>query len=210
MTDYKDLERNMKMRLKNGGTAEVCFDDGIPECKERYMNRDIFRYPEELIDKKCGGCVRCEKRDHGKKKGYHCSMRDWNIDIHPEDKACTEYWDREEHEAVELQHQADIENRRQELWSIYAKRDPIKLPIVYDGYGNIPECPVCGDMPYDTEQCHWCGQRFIQDEDIKEYNEPWTEKFTCPKCGTEGTVYRSKYNGHKHFQCDHCGMAFME
>jgi len=55
--------------------SKIKFSDGIPERKERYMNNDIFRYPEELLDKKCGGCVRCQLRDHGDKGGYHCTMR---------------------------------------------------------------------------------------------------------------------------------------
>lgn len=36
-----------------------------------------------------------------------------------------------------------------------------------DGYGMIPECPICGEMPYSTEQCYWCGQRFVQDEEVE-------------------------------------------
>lgn len=190
--------------------SEIKFSDGIPERKERYMNHDIFRYPEELIDKTCGGCVRCELRDHGDKGGYHCSMRTYGLDISPDEKACVEYWDRAEHEVVERQKEQDVENRRKELWRIYAEKEPVKLPIVNDGYGTIPMCPICGEMPYSTEQCHWCGQRFIQDEEVEEYSKPLTESYKCPKCGTDGVVYRSKYNGHRHFKCDKCGMAFME
>lgn len=190
--------------------SKIKFLDGIPKRKERYMNYDIFRYPEELLDKKCGGCVRCELRDHGNKGGYHCSMRNWDIDITPDDKACVEYWDRADHEAIEKLKEQDIENRRKELWNIYAGKEPIKLPIVNDGYGMIPECPICGEMPYSTEQCHWCGQRFLQDDEIEEYNKPLTESYKCHNCGTVGTVYRSKYNGHRHFKCEVCGMAFME
>lgn len=186
------------------------FSKGIPERKER-MNRDeIFIYPEELIDKKCGGCVRCKLRDHGDKGGYHCTMRNWDIDITPEHKACVDWWDKEEHERVERQHSEDTEKRREELWAIYAEKEPVKLPIVNDDYGMIPECPVCGEMPYSTEQCHWCGQRFIRDEEIKEYETPLTETFKCPSCGAVGTAYRSKYNGHRHFHCENCGNGFME
>ena len=39
--------------------SEIKFSDGIPE-RERRSSTSI--YPEELLDKKCGGCVRCELR----------------------------------------------------------------------------------------------------------------------------------------------------
>lgn len=81
----------------------------------------------------------------------------------------------------------DEENRRKELWNIYSKREPINLPIVNDGYGIIPECPICGEMPYSTKQCHWCGQRFIQDK-------------TCFLCGRKVIANVSKYNGHIDYQ----------
>ena len=186
------------------------FSKGIPEREERRNHDETFIYPEELIDKKCGGCVRCKLRDHGDKGGYHCSMRNWDIDITPEHKACVAYWDREEHERVERLKVQDTEKRRKELWAIYAEKEPIKLPIVFDGYGRIPKCPVCGEMPYDTEQCHWCGQRFTQDEEVEEYSKPLTKPFKCPSCGVMGTLNISKYNGHGHFRCESCGMSFME
>lgn len=186
------------------------FSRGIPERHERKNRGETFIYPEELIDKTCGGCARCEPRDHGDKGGYHCCMRNWEIDIAPEHKACVDYWDRAEHERVERLREQDTENRRNELWAIYAERDPIKLPIVNDGYGRIPKCPVCGEMPYSTEQCHWCGQRFIQDDEVEEYGTPLTKPFKCPSCGTMGTANVSRYNGHKHFLCDKCGFSFMQ
>ena len=103
----------------------------------------------------------------------------------------------------------DEENRRKELWNIYSKREPIKLPIVNDGYGMIPECPICGEMPYSTEQCHWCGQRFIQDEEVKEYAKPLTKEVTCFSCGRKVTASVSKYNGHISYHCQ-CGTSFIE
>lgn len=140
--------------------SEIKFSDGIEKIKEDY-NKII--YPEELLDKKCAGCVRCEKRNsYGRKKyGYHCMMQNYDIDIDPTDKACVHWWNKEEHERIERLNDEAQENRRKELWKIYAKKDPIKLPIVNDGYGMIPECPICGEMPYSTEQCYWCGQRFV-------------------------------------------------
>lgn len=189
------------------------FSRGIPKREERRNHNETFIYPEELIDKKCGGCVRCEPRDghdSGKKDGWHCCMRNYQIDIAPEHKACVSYWDKAEHDRVVKQRDQDTENRRNELWAIYSKAEPIKLPIVNVGYGRIPKCPVCGEMPYDTEQCHWCGQRFVQDDEVTEYSKPLTKPFICPSCGTKGTANVSRYNGHKHFRCVNCGLSFME
>ena len=190
--------------------SEIKFSEGIPKRRE-YFSRII--YPEELLDKKCGGCVRCELRDNRSKEknsGYHCTTQDYDIDILPEDKACVLYWDRAYHEECERLHEQDIENRRKELWNIYANREPIKLPIVHDGYGFIPKCPICGEMPYSTEQCHWCGQRFVQDEEIEEYAKPLTENGKCISCGADVVIHISKYNGHKRFHCDKCGCSVME
>lgn len=189
---------------------EVDFAAGVPESTERRNSAEVFLYPEELIDKTCGGCVRCELRDHGDKDGYHCCMRDWNIDITPEHKACVAYWDREENERAEREKAEAVEKRRRELWAIYAERDPIKVPIVNDGYGLVPKCPICGEMPYSTEQCHWCGQRFIQDAETVEYATPKLVDYRCPTCGKVGKAHISKVNGHKNFFCDNCGFAFIE
>lgn len=185
------------------------FSDGLPK-RER---RETMIYPEELLDKKCGGCMRCMERDHMRGDwdvGYHCTIQNYKKDISPEDKACVHYWDKAKEMEWKRQQDEDIENRRKELWAIYAKKPPIKLPIVNDGWGRIPECPVCGEMPYDLDQCHWCGQRFIRDEEVVEYSKPWVEEFTCPSCGTKGMATRSRYNGHRHFHCENCGMSFME
>ena len=191
------------------------FSQGIPERKERHNGGEIFIYPEELIGKTCGACVRCEPRDdhakgRGKTDGWHCCMRDWDIDISPDHKACVSYWDKEEELRVERLKSQDQENRRKELWAIYAKKPPVKLPIVNDGYGRIPMCPVCGEMPYSTSQCHWCGQRFVQDETVTRYNEPDTIKCKCKNCGEPGLIFVSKYNGHKSFSCHRCGTSWME
>lgn len=90
------------------------------------------------------------------------------------------------------------------------KNPPVKLPIVFDGYGNIPECPSCGEMPYSTEQCIFCGQKFIQDEEVEEYNKPNFVTEKCPLCGGEMVGTRSKYNGHFHGSCKNCGVSVIE
>ncbi len=185
----------------------IRFSDGLPE---RGAVAGTNLTEEELQGKKCGGCHRFEERDHGGKGGWHCCGRPWDVDVFPDDRACEDYWDREAQEELDRKKEEDTENRRKELWAIYAEKDPVKLPIVNDGYGMIPMCPVCGEMPYSTEQCHWCGQRFIQDEEVEEYGTPLTEEFNCPNCKKPGIAYISRYNGHKHFRCEYCGMAFME
>lgn len=118
--------------------SEIKFSDGMP-VRERRSSTSI--YPEELLDKKCGDCVRCQSRKRKGETGYHCTTQPYTKDISPEDKACIIYWDKEEEEKYKALIAQDEENRRKELWNIYSKREPIKLPIVNDGYGMIPECP---------------------------------------------------------------------
>ena len=51
-------------------------------------------------------------------------------------------------------------------------RKPVPLEWIdsFDGMRDIiikggdPKCPHCGEMPYSTEQCVFCGQRFVQDK----------------------------------------------
>ena len=203
-------ERYKHMRMKPG--QEVWFGDY--ETPEENFGCGTT-YPVDIIDKTCGECVRCEERDHvynGKKDGFHCCGQPYDHDISPADKACCSFWDKAEHERIEKAKEEAQEKRRNELWEIYAKREPIKLPIVNDGYGMIPECPICGEMPYSTEQCYWCGQRFIQDKEIEEYNKPDGGVMDCPRCGSMGTFEytKSKYNGHKHGRCTKCGAVIME
>ena len=195
---------------------EVDFGSGIPERTERRNRDDVFIYPEEVCDKKCGGCVRYTSNNDGLAhkcydiNGYHCSMRGFDIPIRADDKACVSYWDREEYERSEREHEEAVEKRRRELWEVYAEREPIELPVINDGNGMIPNCPVCGEMPYSTEQCHWCGQRFIQNEETAEYMKPQLIDWVCSQCGVIGKASVSKYNGHKCFHCKTCGMLFME
>lgn len=198
------------------GKYEVNFGEGVPERTDRKNSGEVFIYPEELLDKICGGCLRFTSNNDGYHHGdcdldgYHCSMRGWRLPIHAEDKACVDYWDRADHEHADREHEEAVEKRREELWAIYAVKDPVKLPIVNDGYGVIPKCPTCGEMPYSLAQCHWCGQRFIQDEEVDKYSTPTRVDYKCPSCGTMGKADVSKYNGHKHFKCEECGFAFME
>ena len=91
---------------------------------------------------------------------------------------------------------------------------PLKWESDYMGRGmGFPICPACGDMPYSTERCIFCGQPFIQDERTKAYNEPpEVERYDCLVCGGKGTVVggRSKSNDHFHGICEACGCRVLE
>ena len=76
-----------------------------------------------------------------------------------------------------------------------------------------PVCPHCGEMPYSTEQCVFCGQRFIKDKQMEEFEEPSeTERTHCIMCGGANSVVgtRAKINGHFHGKCEKCGAVLME
>ena len=52
--------------------SEIKFSDGMP-VRERRSSTSI--YPEELMDKKCGGCMRCQSRKRKGETGYHCTTQ---------------------------------------------------------------------------------------------------------------------------------------
>lgn len=93
------------------------------------------------------------------------------------------------------------------------KNEPVHIGWENNFDGTFPYCPSCGEMPYSTERCVFCGQKFIQDEIIAEYNKP-PEKVTmnCPMCGGKNTLVgaRAKSNGHFHGTCEKCGCVVME
>ena len=94
------------------------------------------------------------------------------------------------------------------------KKTPVKIGWAEEfGGGVYPKCPACGEMPYSTERCVFCGQRFIQDEKVKEFNEPMPEeRMDCLICGGKGTIVgqRARTNGHFHGRCANCGAVMME
>lgn len=93
------------------------------------------------------------------------------------------------------------------------RKDPVKIGWE-ESYGGIwPVCPSCGEMPYSTDRCTFCGQKFIQDEDIEAYNEPPEEvREDCFFCGGEKTVVgtRARSNGHFRGVCEKCGCIVQE
>ena len=157
----------------------------------------------------CGECVRYEKREF-RKDGYHCTIKDYDINIDGNAPACKHYWDRDICETIKDIHEQLQEEARLKRWAENESKPPVKLPIVFDGYGMIPECPNCGEMPYSTEQCYFCGIRFKQTDEVKEYATPILVDMKCPICGEVGNANKSRYNGHRHFKCEKCGCVMME
>ena len=94
------------------------------------------------------------------------------------------------------------------------KNAPVKIGWQESYGGRWPVCSSCGEMPYSTKRCLFCGQKFDQDDErLKEYLKPTvTERMDCIVCGAIGTVYgmRTKSNGHFHGKCENCGARFME
>lgn len=187
--------------------SEIKFSDGMPV---RPVICGTNKSQAELSGKKCGGCVRCETKEQVGGSGWYCTMQAYDKDIDPSDAACMEYWSKTEQRVLNCLRDQDTEKRRKELWAIYSNRKPIKLPIVNDGYGFIPQCPVCGEMPYSSEQCHWCGQRFLQNNEAAEHNRSETTEIECPVCGGSMIATVSRYNKHKSGHCKNCGACFME
>ncbi len=155
----------------------------------------------------------------------HCTGVMVEREITPNAKACKNW----EHRAAwnTKLRMREIKSRARRIIDICIRvpigglRKPIRLMWndVCDGATDKiirnaePKCPHCGEMPYSTVQCVFCGQRFIQDEAIAEYNKP-PEKvvMNCPMCGGEKTLIgaRAKCNGHFHGKCEKCGCEIME
>lgn len=108
------------------------------------------------------------------------------------------------------EHQPKPEEKRN------GKAAPVRLQWepACDGHGmGWPVCPSCGEMPYSTIRCLFCGQQFIQDGRVKKYNKPPKEvRLNCLSCGGVGTMvgYRNKANGHFSGVCEACGVHVLE
>lgn len=92
-------------------------------------------------------------------------------DVSPDNRACEMYWDKTEQAELERVRETEQDNHRKELWAIYSKREPVNLPIVNDGFGWIPKCPMCGEKMtvtvsryngHKSGHCEKCGARFIE------------------------------------------------
>lgn len=163
-----------------------------------------------FIDRKdhtCKECVRFRQKNDGVCKCT--SIKNPNT-INPDDAACRDYWDKSIYEAHEKAWKEEQERERLAAIEKGKLNPPVELPIVFDGYGEIPICPNCNNPPYNYEQCQCCGQRFLPSKDIEIYRKPLTEEMTCFNCGNPVTAIKSRYNGHRHFKCEKCGCAFIE
>lgn len=190
---------------------------------------------------KCGSCFRCtEDWKDVKAKGLkpqctkplrsvkprdgvkvHCTDAMMKAEITPNSRACKNW----EHRAVwnfKLRFSIfkSVAKRRIRV-PLGRLRKPVRLAWVdeLDGVTDsiirnaIPECPHCGEMPYSTKRCVFCGQRFIQDDRTAEFNKPpETVRLNCPSCGGKNTLVgtRSKINGHFHGKCEKCGTVFIQ
>lgn len=94
------------------------------------------------------------------------------------------------------------------------KNAPVKIKWQEDYSGTYPVCPSCGEMPYSTERCVFCGQKFLQkDQAAQEFNQPTSEeRMDCFLCGGKNTMvgHRARCNGHFHGYCENCGAKVIE
>ncbi len=154
-----------------------------------------------------------------------CTDALMKAEITPNSKACKNW----KHRAVWNAHLrfGEIKHNARRIFDICVRvpigrlRKPVRLIWAddYDGatdriiHNAVPECPYCGEMPYSTKRCVFCGQRFIQDERTAEWNKPpEIVRLNCPHCGGENALVgtRSKINGHFHGECEKCGCRIME
>lgn len=55
--------------------------------------------------------------------------------------------------------------------------EPVVLEWESSVYGDAeyPVCPSCGEMPYSTKRCFFCGQKFVLDEKLNEFEKELEE-----------------------------------
>ena len=172
-------------------------------------------------DVTCSGCVRYHERMNFGVKDTYCQMLGKGH-VEPTDKCCRQYWDRELLEKSREEYERKEEEER--LARIEGNKDKPPVEIAwaaeYDGATDsaflAPECPVCHKYPYSTEQCYFCGTKFIQDDPaLLAYKEENTgtkeETSTCPKCGGVFHTISFKRNGEWRFSngwCEGCKTRF--
>ena len=179
----------------------------------------IAEFKGDYTKMTCGGCVRFT--ENWKTPGtYECCDIDGPKSIYAATPACKDYWDKAEQDALEAAERAETEKARRH--ALEQNKDnpprPAKWVRDYDGIrecltGAMPFCPNCDEPLYETDQCYFCGQKIEQDAAMKKFQEPPEEKrMNCFLCGGVNTVIytESRYNGHKHGECENCGAMFME
>jgi len=73
-------------------------------------------------------------------------------------------------------------------------KEPPKVLIWQKTYGGVlePVCPSCGEMPYSTERCVFCGQKLINER------KPHVEYIGA-------TLVEPVGDGFPEMRCDKCG-----
>lgn len=177
-----------------------------------------------MKNKVCGGCYRF-KENSDRPQRYNCSCHHReDEDVFAEAEACEIYWDKAEYEEECKKREEEQEAKRLKAWEENKDKPPVKIGwgTSYDHRTDscvpIIECPTCGEMPYSTEQCHWCGTRFIQnDEQLQtwlEANSGSKEEITDCYCGGKNTKHIMYHKAQGEWRvsngwCDKCGMRFI-
>lgn len=144
-----------------------------------------FRFTEDARDARAKG-LRCRGNpfypiNPAKKprKGVKCLCMAISVKdpVTAQSKACKHWKHRAVWNAQIIWHWCVVA-RADEWWRVHVRvplgglRKPLPLKWVphYDCQTDTyvpagePECPHCGEMPYSTERCVFCGQRFTQEE----------------------------------------------
>ena len=94
------------------------------------------------------------------------------VDVDPRKKACDRY--RSRRNMCRKARYRSVTGKIKRAFQVHVRfplgglRKPVPLEWV-DGYDHIrdrikpnsePKCPHCGEMPYSTKRCVFCGQRF--------------------------------------------------
>ena len=136
----------------------------------RFRCRSCFRF--EAIEDDTGGFWKFRRKPKPGRK-THCWAHDYKINWDGSQSAC-EYWEaRLWWNLEEYKKYAKYHARR--WWYEHVRRHigglrkpvPLRWVDYYDGMrdeiipAGEPRCPYCGEMPYSTTQCQFCGQRFV-------------------------------------------------
>ena len=119
--------------------SEIRFSDGLPE---RPVIAGTDKTPDELVGKVCGRCIRCAERDRPGETGWHCWRKSYWHDISPDDKACDEYWDKDEQNELDRLRDDEQENRRKSLMG-EAVGSGVMAQEAWEAIRKLT-CAVCG------------------------------------------------------------------
>ena len=153
------------------------------------MNHGVEKVIIKVCRFHCESCSRFDAREddtggwwnfHKKPKPgqtAHCWMNDYKIDWRADQLAC-EYWTARWWWNF-LEYRRYVKYYMGRWWFEHVRkrvgglRRPVPLRWVdyFDGMrdeivtAGEPQCPRCGEMPYSTIQCQFCGQRFTVEKE---------------------------------------------